>query len=345
MRNIYLLIIALCFLDTSFAFAQKKIKDKDDFDKSGLNIMFYYQDQSYSSFFDGDGNKFGQIDIDIEKIRQKVDNDSITILNPANWTFDVNKKRFGIHVEYFFDNNNMIYLTMPFETNTLNQQITYSLITEDGFNQDLAKNEFPEQSKSFMSYLALGGEYFTYNSFFFNSILGEIRIPGGSQDYIPGSEVMPETYTGENGIEAIRYVPPWPGTNKEFLSDGAFELHLGTSVGLNFKKTQVKSTFKYLFRSEELSDQLFHSTAVFIKSMEEASLKIGYNYFHSVDTPPSDYYFDYTKTPIYDRTLNADLGFQIYLKRLIIDLNMQIPIWGTYSFSNSVFTMKLGWHI
>ncbi len=324
----------------------KRTAEEEELDKTGLNIMFFYEAHSYSSYFDSDGNKIGNIDIDIEKIREQVETDTITVLNPANWTFDINKKKYGLHAEYFFDKDNMIYVTMPFETNTLNQQITYKIALKQNVNyQDIVKNKYAEQSKSFLSYIAMGGEYFTYKKDFFNSVLGEIRIPGGSQGNIPASEVTTSTVQGSTGQDSIILNTPLPGQNKEFLSDGAFELHLGTSTGYNFRKAKIQTTFKYLLRGEELSDQIYNATSLYIRTMQEAFIKLGMNYYHSLDDAPAGYYFDYTKTPIYDRTLNFDMGFQVYIKKLIIDLNMQIPVWGKNSASNSVFTMKLGWHI
>ncbi len=347
MRLFYLLVMTALLTGTSELISQKRIKTDDEFDKTGFNVMIFYEDHSYSSFFDRESDKIANLDVDIEKIRDMVGSDTITVLNPANWTFDMNKKRYGVHLEYFFDNDNFLYMTVPFETNTLNQQISYKVDFGSVFTQEIIKNDFDELSKNFLSFIAIGGEYCTYNNVLFHSVMGEIRIPGASQDFIPGSEMIKETYTDDDGKEAVRYTPPWPvqTDNETFISDGAFELHLGTSVGLNFRKTAFKTTFKYLHRAEELSDQLFSSAAFYLNSMKEAKLKLGFNYYHSMTDAPETYYFDYTKTPIYDNTFNADVGFQVYIKKLIVDLNMQIPIWGKNSAANSIFTMKIGWHI
>lgn len=345
MRLFYLLICTVLLTGSVDLLSQKKLKKEDDFDKSGFNVMFFYEDHSYASFFNSESEKLGYIDIDIEKIRDKIDNDTINVMNPANWTFDMNKKRYGLHLEYFFDNDNFLYMTVPFETNTMTQQITYKIDAGNAYYQNIIKNKYPEQTKNFLSFIAVGGEYCTYNDVFFNSVMGEIRIPGGSQDYIPASEVVAEPYTDSEGNDAVRYSPPWPGENKEFLSDGAFELHVGTSVGLNFRKTSIKATAKYMHRAEELSDQLYSAAHFYLNSMKEAKLKLGFNYFHSLEEAPANYYFDYTKTPIFDNTFNGDIGFQVYIKKLIIDLNMQVPIWGKNAAANSIFTMKLGWHI
>ncbi len=345
MRFYYLIICAILFAGTSDLMAQKKFKTDDKFDKSGLNVMFYYQDHSYASFFDNNSDKIGNIDIDIEKVRGRIKSDStLTILNPANWTFDIKRKLYGLHLEYFFDNDNFIYLTMPFETQSLTDQISFRVDNGNQLQQDVNKQKFPERTKSFLAFVGIGGEYCTYNNVFFHSVMGELRIPGGSQDFIPGSEVVKETYEDSKGNEAVRYSPPWPDSAAYFLSDGAFEMHLGTSVGVNFRKSYLRSTAKYILRGEELSDQIFGSAGFFYNGMEEATLKIGLNYYHSINEAPADYYFDYSKTPIYDRTLNGDIGFQLYLKKVIIDLNMQIPVWGKNAASNSIFTMKLGWH-
>jgi hypothetical protein len=232
----------------------------------------------------------------------------------SSYLIELKKYTFEVLGEYKLSNELFLYGNIPFSLNYLDE--TTKLADAAGNTMDSIRN----YSRNHLEYLALGTKYI-YS-------FGKFHAGGNLEFHFPSS-FDKHVITNDSN---------------EFLSNGAFELHIGTRFGYQLKKTSFAAGITYQHRTLELSDQLLLHAETSITTVPKTLIKVNIDYMKCL-SPLKDYVLlNPRKTVTHEDYLHIGFLFGItFDNNISARFAYQIPIWGRNTWNSAVTYFSVGY--
>jgi hypothetical protein len=314
MKNLFLLLFLVLF--TSFVYAQKReyntpasVKKNTDYlsilkfgDKYCLSLR--YSSFSSSAYYDYNSTLITQLSDSTLFAK-----DSII----SNYNFEFIQTEISLIFEKYFSDDIKLKIELPFSNYSLNEKYI-------NFYDTISKQRFSDINKADYSLFRLdnilaGGEYGERFGFFKPTAKLYFKIPTGS----------------ENGVFL---------NNRDFLSDGDFEILPGLDLYFYFKKAMIKIGSTYNFRTEDLKDRLITTFEGNIFSVPGTQLGAEFTYVQNIKGFDTANVFNIHKYPYSENYCEAGINFGIDIGADFIgSFSYKIRLFGTNSWNIAMYNI------
>jgi hypothetical protein len=287
MKNFLLLIFLVLFSTT--VYAQKRAYYTPSNEKKNTDylsilkfgdkycISFSYSSISASAYYDYNGKMITRLSDSSLFVKDSIINE---------YNFDIVQTEIAFTLEKYFNDNSKLKIELPFSYYSLNE--TYNSYQDKAGGLIFTNIKRAEYSLFRLDHILAGGEYGERNDYLKATAKLYFKIPTGF----------------EEGVYS---------NNKDFLSDGDFEILSGFDLYVYPKKMMFKIGTTYNFRTEDLQDRIISTFEGNIFSVPGTMLGAKLTWVQNIKKLDIAKVFNINKFPYSENYFEAGINFGIDL--------------------------------
>lgn len=308
-KKLIILLLLLTILNTAYSQKTKKLK----FNKFQAGLS--YQTFNASSYINLNDSLVSN-GIDLIDILDENGNKLGDTL--VRYTHDFKSTTIALDFKYRFSEqiNFSAYLPLSF----------WSYNEKYFRNSQEVRIDRMNRSRTRIDFIELSADYNFTREGFISGLIGKIRIPSGFEK---GQYHNPDTK---------------PVYHNEFLSDGAFEMLLGTVLGIGSKKVSLENEVFYNIRSEDFRDQIIINSYLGFSTVPNTKLSIFGLTRLAVSSFDNARPIVPTEESVQENNFSAGASFEFALTdEIITRFNYSVTLLGKNTWNYSLFNVYFGY--
>ncbi len=227
---------------------------------------------------------------------------------------------------YTFDYyHSIVGLKILYDLNTKLELSLYAPISFYSLDEKFMTDEYGNREKKAsysmnrVDYIGLNTLYRLVDKPIYTNLMGEVRIPTGFH----------------NGL--------YNDSNRNFLSDGAFEFLLGAQIGVKYRTVAWENTLIYNYRAEDFKDQTIINTAIILSTVANTEIRVFGNFTLSTSKFDNARPMEITETISQENNYAVGAAFyMMFSDNFDLGVNYQVTLGGKNTWKSSFFNIRAG---
>lgn len=283
---------------------------------SRLILIFQYESESASSYFDVGG-----------EIRDRLEVDDVALEGIDYFRFDYAETRLTARIFYKAFDNLELFCAAPIRISSLDEEYKARFADVDPETGEVYYSQYytalvEEFSDSRVERISAGANFAAKSGANSTILSAEVRVPTGFHK----SVLLDST--------------------NEFLSDGAFEFLIGPTFVARIGEVQAFTSARYVWRGEELADMVSIFAGAGFSTVPDTRLSFYSNIGLSLKSFNQPIAFNARQTPAHFNYVDLGARFDMNLfESYAASFSYDVRLYGKNTFNSSIFSIALAYLI